>query len=102
VGVTPAQYVRLRRVQVAMIMMRTTTEKLSMIAVLSGHADQSHFTRVFSRLVGVSPRRWRNRASQDTAAIDELLTLAGVAARSQSHPRSRKLMSNTDIPCHPA
>jgi AraC family transcriptional regulator len=64
-GVTPAHYVRLRRLQAAMIMMRTTTEKLSVIAISSGHADQSHFTRVFSRFVGVSPRRWRIRASQN-------------------------------------
>jgi AraC family transcriptional regulator len=101
-GVTPAHYVRLRRVQAAMIMMRTTTETLSMIAVSSGHADQSHFTRVFSRFVGVSPRRWRIRASQNTAAVDEFLTPGGVAAKSQSPARSGRLMRNTATSSHPA
>jgi transcriptional regulator GlxA family with amidase domain len=101
-GVTPGHYVRLRRVQAAMIMMRTTTETLSMIAISSGHSDQSHFTRVFSRFVGVSPKRWRIRASQNTAMVDELLTLAGVAAKSQSHRRSGKLIRNTDVSSYPS
>jgi AraC family transcriptional regulator len=87
-GVTPAHYVRLRRVQAAMIMMRTTTEPLSAIAISSGHADQSHFTRVFSRFVGVSPKRWRMRASQNTAAVGEVPPRAGFAAKSQSDPGS--------------
>jgi AraC family transcriptional regulator len=101
-GVTPAHYVRLRRVQAAMIMMRTTTETLSMIAISSGHSDQSHFTRVFSRYVGVSPKRWRIRASQNAAAADEFLTLAGVAAKSHSPGLSGKLIRNTDVSRHPS
>jgi transcriptional regulator GlxA family with amidase domain len=100
-GVTPARYIRLRRIQAAMIMMRTTTETLSMIAISSGHSDQSHFTRVFSRFVGVSPNRWRKRAWQTSASIDEFLTLAGVGAKSQSPTRSAKLVRNTDVSSHP-
>jgi AraC-like DNA-binding protein len=43
-----------------MLLMRTTTESLSAVALLSGHCDQSHFTRAFSQMVGMSPRRWRH------------------------------------------
>ncbi|MDB5496304.1 MAG: helix-turn-helix transcriptional regulator, partial [Phenylobacterium sp.] len=32
---------------------------LSMIALACGFADQSHFTRVFTRRVGLSPGAWR-------------------------------------------
>ena len=32
---------------------------LAEIALACGFADQSHFTRVFSRIVGVGPAAWR-------------------------------------------
>ena len=32
---------------------------LAEIAISAGFANQSHFTRVFSTLVGVSPGAWR-------------------------------------------
>jgi len=32
---------------------------LSDLALVCGFADQSHLTRVFSRMVGVSPGAWR-------------------------------------------
>jgi AraC family transcriptional regulator len=35
---------------------------LSKIAVSAGFANQSHFTRVFSAAVGVSPGAWRREA----------------------------------------
>jgi len=34
---------------------------IAAIATTCGFADQSHFTRVFSRLVGDSPASWRRR-----------------------------------------
>jgi AraC family transcriptional regulator len=77
-GVPPGHYVRLRRLQAAMTLMRTTTAPLSVIAVSSGHSDQSHLTRMFSRLVGVSPRRWRAAACQNPASVAQLLA-PGVA-----------------------
>ncbi|GAU06600.1 hypothetical protein BSLA_03r0575 [Burkholderia stabilis] len=32
---------------------------LNMISDLCGFADPSHFTRTFTRLIGVTPRQWR-------------------------------------------
>ena len=41
--------------------MLTTDEPLSQIALACGLCDQSHFTRVFRRIVGESPNAWRRR-----------------------------------------
>jgi AraC-like DNA-binding protein len=72
-GIPPGQYVSLRRLQAAMSLMRATTEPLCVIAVSSGYSDQSHLTRMFSRLVGVSPGRWRTAACQNPASVAQLL-----------------------------
>jgi transcriptional regulator GlxA family with amidase domain len=48
-----------RRVQRAQEMMVMTDQPLYRIARQCGFADQSHFTRVFRRLVGPSPGSWR-------------------------------------------
>jgi AraC family transcriptional regulator len=34
-------------------------ESLSMVAVATGFADQSHFTRTFKRVTGATPHEWR-------------------------------------------
>jgi AraC-like DNA-binding protein/quercetin dioxygenase-like cupin family protein len=49
-GTSPGRYVRLRRLEAAQKMLRTTTEELSAIAVSCGLADQSHLTRIFRKL----------------------------------------------------
>jgi AraC-like DNA-binding protein len=36
--------------------------RLSDIAALCGFSDQPHFTRVFKRIVGISPGRWRRHS----------------------------------------
>jgi AraC family transcriptional regulator len=70
VGESPARYLRRRRVKKAQDMMLLTGESLATIAVECGFADQSHFTRIFSRMVGVSPAAWR-RALFQRARTDE-------------------------------
>jgi AraC family transcriptional regulator len=42
---------------------------LSEIAISAGFANQSHFTRVFSSVVGVSPAAWR-RETQGTSGSE--------------------------------
>ena len=42
-----------------MLMMQSPENSLSDIALACGFADQSHFTRVFGRIVGSSPKAWR-------------------------------------------
>ena len=61
-GSSPMTYVAARRVERAKIMMTSTRERLTDIALACGFSDQSHLTRSFGRVVGMAPGRWR-RAS---------------------------------------
>jgi transcriptional regulator GlxA family with amidase domain len=65
VGIPPFQYIAQRRIELARDMMRTTSEPLCQIAIACGLCDQSHFCRVFRRIVGQSPNTWR-RANADS------------------------------------
>ena len=62
-GSSPMAYVAARRVERAKLMMTSTRERLTDIALACGFADQSHFNRHFRRVVGTSPGLWR-RVSQ--------------------------------------
>jgi len=57
-GCSLGEWVRRRRVAWAADQMATEAP-LSTIAHAAGFADQSHFTRVFTRLMGLSPARFR-------------------------------------------
>jgi AraC family transcriptional regulator len=58
-GCSPMTYIGARRVERARLMMTSTRETLAAIALACGFSDQSHFTRHFCRVVGMSPGRWR-------------------------------------------
>jgi AraC family transcriptional regulator len=58
-GSSPMAYVAARRVERAQLMMTSTRERLTDIALACGFSDQSHLTRCFRRVVGMSPGRWR-------------------------------------------
>ena len=60
-GETPIGYVSRQRMRYAQDLMLKSGECLSQIALTCGHCDQSHFTRVFRRKVGMSPRAWRRQ-----------------------------------------
>jgi len=60
-GETPLGYVSRQRMHYAQELMLRSGECLSQIALTCGHCDQSHFTRVFRRKVGMSPRAWRRQ-----------------------------------------
>jgi AraC family transcriptional regulator len=48
-----------QRLALAKSLLATTQDELAKIALVCGFADQSHFTRTFSRIVGLSPGTWR-------------------------------------------
>src|SRR6478609_6981174 len=48
-----------RRVETAVALLRDRRLSLSEVALASGFANQARFTRVFSRVVGVTPGAWR-------------------------------------------
>jgi AraC family transcriptional regulator len=58
-GTTAGAYLREIRVQHAADALVRSSAPLARIALDSGFADQSHFTRVFRTVYGVTPLRWR-------------------------------------------
>jgi AraC-like DNA-binding protein len=63
-GLAPHAWLLQSRVEAAKTMLRQREKaSLSVIALACGFADQSHFTRVFTRRVGLSPGAWRRRVA---------------------------------------
>lgn len=56
---TPYQWLLRRRVERAKSLMHDTERSLAAVALECGFADQSHFTRTFTRIAGLSPNAWR-------------------------------------------
>jgi len=59
VGKSPYAYLIHRRIERTKQMMLETDLPLVQIALDCGLADQAHFTRLFTRIVGISPAAWR-------------------------------------------
>jgi AraC-like DNA-binding protein len=55
----PIAYVAARRAERAKLMMTSTPERLTDIALACGFSDQPHLNRSFRRVVGTSPGHWR-------------------------------------------
>jgi AraC family transcriptional regulator len=58
-GCSVGEFVRRRRIEWAAAQLATTTVPLSSLAQSAGFYDQSHFTRIFTKRMGVSPARYR-------------------------------------------
>lgn len=58
-GLPPHQWLLRQRVKAAKQLLTVRELPLAEIAISAGFANQSHFTRVFSAAVGVSPGVWR-------------------------------------------
>jgi len=58
-GCTVGDYIRRLRIQRACWELLSSKETLAVIAAGIGFADQSHFTRTFKRLVGMTPGAYR-------------------------------------------
>jgi AraC-like DNA-binding protein len=70
-GESPMAYLRRARVERALRLLLSRDATIAGVAARLGFADQSHFTRTFARLVGISPGRFILRAdwsSNDGAA----------------------------------
>jgi AraC family transcriptional regulator len=68
VGEAPYAYLIRRRIERAKEIMLETELPLAQIALDCGLSDQAHMTRLFTRIVGVSPGAWRR---VHVAAADE-------------------------------
>jgi len=60
-GFTPIDYVQTLRVEEAKQMLETSTQAIDSIAHETGYGDPTSFRRMFKRLVGVPPGRYRQR-----------------------------------------
>ena len=56
---SPGAYLRRVRVERAAVLLRTTEDPIAEIAAATGFADQSHLTRLFKRVMGMTPAAWR-------------------------------------------
>ncbi len=81
-GLPPMAYVMLRRIERAKVLMTSTSQQLTEIALICGFADQSHLNRSFRRFIGVSPGRWRRTNAE---AIGSPNRGPGEAASNQRH-----------------
>ena len=68
-GMPPHRWLLQRRVEKARGLLKEGTLTMSEIAAVCGFADQSHFTRVFSLITGVSPSAWRRQTHRPTLQI---------------------------------
>ncbi|PLP60371.1 AraC family transcriptional regulator [Mesorhizobium loti] len=58
-GMAPHQWLQRRRIDRAKQLLARSDISLNDISFECGFADQSHFTKTFARVVGVTPRNWR-------------------------------------------
>ncbi len=68
-GMPPHRWLLLHRVEKAKSSLSNPGLPLSDIASACGFADQSHFTRVFTQMAGVSPGAWRRQTRGDSQII---------------------------------
>ncbi|MFW6211410.1 MAG: helix-turn-helix domain-containing protein [Spirochaetota bacterium] len=72
-GITFVSYLARVRVEAAKGLLKNATLGLAEVATTVGFADQSHFTRVFKRVAGISPARYRSgeRVSEQTHELHQ-------------------------------
>lgn len=92
-GVPPLQYVAKRRMELAQGLMLTSDAPLSQIALECGCSDQAHFSRLFRRFVGETPRDWRRARMGHVEAHPSAAAITGRRRRDiepESAPESRQ------------
>lgn len=60
-GLSPHQWLQRHRISEAHILLRNPSLSLAEIARACGFSDQSHFTKAYTRLRGISPGAWRRQ-----------------------------------------
>jgi AraC-like DNA-binding protein len=90
-GLTPHQWLMQQRIEMARGLMADSLKPLAEIATICGFADQSHFTRVFTRAAGMPPGSWRRGVSPGHRnAADESLPHA-LATTAGNRPRPDRI-----------
>jgi AraC family transcriptional regulator len=60
-GATPHQYVLKRRIDKARALLRQPGSTIDAVATATGFADASHFSKIFRKQVGVTPKTWQRQ-----------------------------------------
>lgn len=68
-GVSLQAYIRGRRISLVQSRLRQDRSSLAQLALDCGFSDQSHLSRVFRHIVGMSPGRWR--LGQEARVLDK-------------------------------
>jgi AraC-like DNA-binding protein len=75
-GESPMGYLRRMRIERSKTILQTRDSTIAEVAARLGFSDQSHFTRIFGRLVGVSPGSFARRVDWSSrpglADLDDL------------------------------
>jgi AraC-like DNA-binding protein len=72
-GVTVHLYITIRRIAAAQELMLSARQSLAEIALRCGMCDQAHFSRVFRRVVGETPNRWRRSRAPDSLLAQKVI-----------------------------
>jgi AraC family transcriptional regulator len=67
-GESPMEYLRRVRIEQSKSILQSRASTIAEVAARLGFSDQSHFTRIFGRLVGVSPGSFA-REDWDSGAV---------------------------------
>ncbi len=62
VGISPKHYVQRKQLQVAKWLLRSSRFSIGTVASRSGFASHGHFTSTFQRVVGMTPRQYREQS----------------------------------------
>ena len=61
VGKTIVEYINHRRIEFALVLLRSGNDKILQICLKSGFNDPSYFNRQFKAIVGMTPRKYRSQ-----------------------------------------
>ncbi len=61
-GLPPYRWLLNERVKRACLLLDETPSSIADIALQCGFSDQAHLTRIFSKILGITPAAWRRRA----------------------------------------
>lgn len=67
VGMTPLQYIRLHRIEIARQALSQQKQSNTRLAADLGYYDQAHFIREFSSIIGITPYAYMRRKHPDSA-----------------------------------
>ncbi len=60
-GISWREYKRLRKLRLAMDLLRDPGNRVATVAELAGYGSAAHFSKIFKRYTGISPTEWRRR-----------------------------------------